>query len=205
MGNELKSASGFTIVIQAGGESRRMGKDKGLVEFLGQTLIERVLSRVASLASEILVTTNNLQGYRFLDVPLVADLLPGQGALGGLYTALSAAGYPIVGVVACDMPFVSPSMLSAQRDLLIQSAADLVIPQTPQGLEPFHAVYRRKTCLPAVKAALQAGKQRVDAWFPQVRLRYFTQEEILLYDPQGRAFFNVNTPADLQKAEQAAG
>lgn len=199
-----EEASGLTIVIQAGGESRRMGMDKGLVEFRGQHLIERVLHRVADLADEILVTTNNLPGYRFLSVPLVADLLPGQGALGGLYTALGSASYSLVGVVACDMPFVSSTMLSAQLDLLIDTAADLVIPRTPQGLEPFHAVYRRSTCLPAVKAALEAGKRRVDAWFPKVKLRYLTQAEIDLHDPKGWAFFNVNTLDDLRKAEMAA-
>lgn len=200
-----EEASGLTIVIQAGGESRRMGMDKGLVEFMGQPLVERVLHRVADLADEILVTTNNLQGYRFLGVPLFTDLLPGHGALGGLYTALSSAGYSFVGVIACDMPFISPTMLSAQRDLLIDSNTDLVIPKTPQGLEPFHAVYRRSTCLPAVKTALEAGKRRVDAWFPQVKLRYLTQPEIRLHDPNGWAFFNINSPADLQEAERAAG
>jgi molybdopterin-guanine dinucleotide biosynthesis protein A len=200
-----EETAGFTIVVQAGGESRRMGMDKGLVEFMGQPLVERVLHRVTDLADEILVTTNNLQGYRFLGVPLVADLLPGQGALAGLYTALGSASCSFVGVVACDMPFVSPAMLSAQRDLLIDSNTDLVIPKTPQGLEPFHAVYRRSACLPAVKSALEAGKRRVDAWFPQVKLRYLTQLEIRLHDPLGWAFFNINTPADLQKAEKAAG
>jgi molybdopterin-guanine dinucleotide biosynthesis protein A len=200
-----EDAFGFTIVIQAGGESRRMGKDKGLVEFRGQPLVVHVLSRVASLADEILVTTNNPHGYFFLDLPLVPDLLQGHGALGGLYTALSAARNPLVGVVACDMPFVNPGLLSAGRDLLVNSEADLVIPRTSQGLEPFHAVYRRRTCLPAVESALKAGKRRVDAWFPQVVVRYLTQEEIQRHDPQGWAFFNINTPADLEEAKQADG
>jgi molybdopterin-guanine dinucleotide biosynthesis protein A len=202
MDRRQKEEAGFTIIIQAGGESRRMGQDKGLVEFLGQPLIARVMSRVALLAAEVMVTTNDQQSYRFLGVALVADLLPGCGALGGLYTALSAASYPIVGVVACDMPFVSSAMLSAQCNLLLDSGADLVIPQTANGLEPFHAVYRRATCLPAVKAALDAGKQRVDSWFSQVKLVYFTQVEIRRYDPHGRAFFNVNTLDDLHTAER---
>jgi molybdopterin-guanine dinucleotide biosynthesis protein A len=204
MEQHREEAAGFTIIIQSGGESRRMGMDKGLVQFLGQPLVVRVMNRVRSLADEILVTTNDQEGYRFLGVPLVADLLPQRGALGGLYTALSAARYPSVGVVACDMPFVNPTVLSAERDLLLESGADLVIPQSADGLEPFHAVYRRATCLPAIEAALKAGKQRVDSWFEQVKLVYLTQEEIGRLDPLERAFFNVNTPEDLIEAERMA-
>jgi molybdopterin-guanine dinucleotide biosynthesis protein A len=204
MEKRSEETAGFTVIIQAGGESRRMGMDKGLVQFLGQPLVARVVSRVAMLADEVLVTTNDRQGYRFLDVPLVADLLPERGALGGLYTALSAARYPIVGVVACDMPFASSAILTAQRDLLIEMGADVVIPQMTDGLEPFHAVYRRATCLPAIGAALESGKQRVDSWFPQVKLLYLSQEELRRHDPYERAFFNVNTPEDLSEAERMA-
>ena len=107
----------LTVVIQAGGESRRMGQDKALIPFLGDHLIQRVRGRVAPLADELLVTTNQPQGYRFLGLPLFPDLIPGRGALGGLYTALSAASQPLVAVVACDMPFVNAEMLAAGRDM----------------------------------------------------------------------------------------
>jgi molybdopterin-guanine dinucleotide biosynthesis protein A len=93
----------LSIVIQAGGESQRMGQDKALIPILGQTLIERVLDRLSHLGDEILITTNNPECYRFLNLPLIADVLPGRGALGGLYSALNAARGPHVAVVACDM------------------------------------------------------------------------------------------------------
>ena len=82
----------LTVVVQAGGESRRMRQDKGLVPFLGRTLIERVIDRVSPAADELIVTTNNLDEYKFLGLPLYSDLIQGTGALGGLYTALHAAG-----------------------------------------------------------------------------------------------------------------
>jgi molybdopterin-guanine dinucleotide biosynthesis protein A len=192
------------VIIQAGGKSSRMGQDKALLPFLGEPLIKRVMDRVARLAAEVLVTTNQPEGYRFLGVPLVADRLPERGALGGLYTALSAAHYPLVAVVACDMPFANPALLDAQRRLLANQDFDAVIPQTGQGQEPFHAVYRREACLPAIHSALQTGKWRADAWFDQVRLRYFTLEEILPLDPHRLAFWNVNTPEELRRAEEIA-
>lgn len=206
----------FTVVIQAGGESRRMGRDKALLSFLGEPLIRRVLARVAPLADEVLITTNRPESYRFLGLPLFPDKLPGRGALGGLYTALSAAQYPVVGVVACDMPFMSPALLAAEREILLQPGAvaekdhpasgeiDAVVPRTEGGTEPFHAVYRRATCLPAIEAALQADKWRVDAWFPSVQLYFLSPEETRRYDPNNLAFWNLNTPEEFRQAEEMA-
>ena len=194
----------LTVVIQAGGESSRMGMDKGLLPFLGQPLVQRVLERLRPLAAEILVTTNQPQAYAFLGERLQSDLLPGRGALGGLHTALSCATQPYVAVVACDMPFANPALLAAAQTALIQHHCDLSIPRTSGGLEPFHAVYRRETCLPHVQAALQAGKRRVDAWFAEVNLHVIPPEVWQSIDPQGLAFWNVNTPDELCQAEAKA-
>jgi molybdopterin-guanine dinucleotide biosynthesis protein A len=194
----------LTIAIQAGGESRRMGQDKGLVPFLGKPLIQRVIERLSPIADEIIITTNQPEAYRFLGLPLFTDLAPGRGALGGLYTALSGAGQPLVGVVACDMPFVCADLLAAQRAALIESGKDIAVPRLDGGLEPFHAVYRRQTCLPHIQAALEADKWRADAWFAKVGLCFFDQPELLSFDPDLLCFSNVNTPEELAAAEQLA-
>jgi molybdopterin-guanine dinucleotide biosynthesis protein A len=124
---------------------------------------------VVSLGDEILVTTNRPQAFAFLNAKLATDLLPGRGALGGLYTALNAATFPIVGVVACDMPFANPRLLAALRDRLVETGGAAVIPRNEKGLEPFHAVYQRSACLPFIKASLEADQRRVDSWFSQAR------------------------------------
>jgi molybdopterin-guanine dinucleotide biosynthesis protein A len=194
----------LTVAIQAGGESSRMGRDKGLVPFLGEPLIVRVLDRVAPLADEIVVTTNAPEEYRFLSLPLFSDIFPGKGALGGLYTALEAAHEPLVAVVACDMPFANPDLLALARDRLVEQNLDAIIPRTEHGMEPFHAVYRRETCLPAVKSALEAGKSRLISWLPDVQVATIEPQEIHPYDPAGLAFLNLNTPEDLRAAERMA-
>ena len=194
----------LSIVIQAGGESRRMGRDKGLVPFGGQPLIQRVVERVGSLGDELLVTTNRPEDYRFLNLPLVGDLLPGSGALGGLYTALSAASQPLVAVVACDMPFASLALLAAARDILLEKNCDVVMPATAEGLEPLHAVYRRSTCLPVVEAALQEGRRRMISWLDSVEMHTIPPEVVQKYDPTGHIFTNLNTPEELAEAERIA-
>jgi molybdopterin-guanine dinucleotide biosynthesis protein A len=181
-----------------------MGQDKGLVPFLGRPLIQRVIERLAPAADEIIVTTNKPEDYGFLGLPLFADLIPGRGALGGLYTALASAKQPLVAVVACDMPFACLDLLTAQRDVLLAEGVDIAIPHLGGGLEPFHAVYRQETCLPHVKDAIEADKWRVDAWFAQVKVRLFREDELRKYDAGLRCFQNVNTPEELAAAEHWA-
>ena len=194
----------FSLVIQAGGKSERMGEDKALKTFLGRPLIQQVMDRLAPIADEIVVTTNRPAEYAFLGHRLVADLAPGRGALGGLYTAVASAAHPIVGVVACDMPFASKALFETATRLLVQEEADVVIAKTAEGYEPFHAIYRRETCAPAIQAAIAADLWKVIAWFPSVKVRELTRDEIAAADPTGLCFWNVNTPEEFAEAERLA-
>lgn len=194
----------LTIVIQAGGESRRMGQDKALLPFLGQPLIARVVERVRGLAEEVLVTSNAPAGLSFLGLPVFADVMPGTGALGGLYTALLSANQPLVAVVACDMPMIRAALLAEQVRLLQAEEADVVIPVSPDGWEPLHAVYRREACLPPVKTALETGQRRMISWFEHVKVRRMEREEIQRFDPLEQSFLNVNTPEEFARVEALA-
>ncbi len=195
----------LSVVIQAGGQSTRMGENKALKPFLGRPLIQRVIDRLAPVADELLVTTNQPEDFSFLNLPLIPDLKPGRGALGGLYTALASARHPRVAVVACDMPFASAPLLIAAAGLLEQENADVVIAETPEGFEPLHAAYRRESCLRAVRSAIEADQWRVIAWFPKVKVRKLTEDELSRYDPDGLAFWNLNTPEEFSEAEARAG
>jgi len=194
----------LSVVIQAGGQSSRMGQDKALKLFLGRPLIRRVIERVQPIADELLVTTNHPEDYAFLKLPLFTDLKPGRGALGGLYTALFSAKHSVVAVVACDMPFASAELFKAASDILVKEEADVVIAKSDEGYEPLHAVYRREICIPAIEAAIASDRWRMDSWFPQVKMRLLTSEEIKLYDPNSLAFSNINTPEEFAQAEQRA-
>ncbi|TLN20184.1 molybdenum cofactor guanylyltransferase [bacterium] len=193
-----------SLVVQAGGESRRMGRNKALVPFLGRPLVQRVLERLRPLADEVLITTNLREGFEDLGVPLVADAFPGLGALGGLYTAVWAASHPLVIVVACDLPFANADLLRYQLDLLEREALDVVIPGSLERREPLHCVYRKETCLPHIKSALVQGEKRLISWFPHVKVRFVPPEELQQFDPLGLAFQNINSQDELEKAEALA-
>jgi molybdopterin-guanine dinucleotide biosynthesis protein A len=194
----------LTIVIQAGGMSARMGEDKALKPFLGRPLIQRVIDRVTPIADEIIITTNRPTEYEFLNLRLVPDLKPGRGALGGLYTAVASAASPLVAVVACDMPFASPMFFEGALKLMVAEAADVVIAKTDEGYEPIHALYRRDTCLPAIESAIHADQWKVISWFPQVKVRLLTPDEVKAFDPSGLCFWNLNTPEEFVEAEKRA-
>lgn len=181
-----------------------MGEDKALKLFLGRPLIQRVIERLTPLADEMIVTTNRPAEYEFLNTSLVPDLKPGRGALGGLYTAIASAKHEFVAVAACDMPFVSKSFFEGASRLMVEEEADVVIAKTDEGYEPFHALYRRETCLSAIEAAIAADQWKVIAWFPQVKVKTLSPDEVKVFDPSGLCFWNLNTPEEFAQAEEMA-
>ena len=205
----------LSVVIQAGGQSSRMGEDKALKPFLGKPLIQRVIDRLLPIADEMIVTTNRVEDYAFLkesnpasaldlNLRLVPDLKPGRGAIGGLYTAIASASMPYVAVSACDMPFASASFMQGARQLMVREGVDVVLAKTEEGYEPFHAVYRRETCLPAIESAIDADQWKVISWFPAVRVRELSYGEFKAFDPSGLCFWNLNTSEEFAKAEKMA-
>lgn len=179
-----------------------MGQDKASLVFCGKPLIQWVFERAQTVANEILVIANEPGKYPFLECAIYPDVIPESGPLGGLYTALLRAQSPAVGVLACDMPFANPNLLAFEQTLLRSAGVDVVIPQTAKGLEPFHAVYRRETCLPLVQEALQNGETRVVDWLRNARVAYLKPIDVQVFDPCQMAFHNLNTPEQVLMAEQ---
>jgi len=198
-----------SVVIQAGGESRRMGRSKATVPFAGRPLIMRMVERLLPAADELIVTTNEPHNLAFLQeefpdagIRLVPDALDYRGALPGLLTALQAAVHSYVAVVACDMLFASPRLIVAESEKMASTEADVVVPVNQHGFEPFHALYRRDTCLPIVEAKLAEGDKRAQAIYGDVNVCEFTQEAVLAVEPMGGCFINVNTPDELARIER---
>ncbi|MFZ1400056.1 MAG: molybdenum cofactor guanylyltransferase, partial [Candidatus Promineifilaceae bacterium] len=104
-------ANNLTVAIMAGGQSSRMGTDKSFVLFEGRPMIEVVIDAVAGLGDEMLLITNKPADYAHLKLPMVSDVYPDHGSLGGIFTAVHAATHPHTLVVACDMPWLNRPLL----------------------------------------------------------------------------------------------
>ena len=189
-----------TLVIQAGGQSRRMGQDKGLVPLGKRPLIEHVLERVREITPEIIITTNRPDNYRYLGLPLFEDEVPGLGAAFGLQTALQSSSTPFVILVACDMPFVDAPLLRDQLSGL--GTRQAAVPRWQGLLQPFHAVYQRKPSLALVQKAIKSRIFSLHRILLEFDLWVLEAEIDSRYTDEDHPFFNVNTPDDLVTAER---
>jgi len=175
----------ISCIVLAGGKGLRLGRDK-TVEAVGNTsLLERVVSNLSLFNSDIIIVTAVKQFLpQFIDYPklrLVADIYPGKGALGGIYTGLATSDSLYNLVVACDMPFLNQGLLHYM--VQIADGFDLVMPRLDNLVEPLHAVYS-KGCLTPMENLLKQGNLKLD--------------------PKHLSFFNINTETDLETARELA-
>ncbi len=190
-----------SIVIQAGGQSSRMGEDKGLVELCGKPMIQNIIDRLQPFADELNITTNRPENYNQFGLPIFEDFYKNYGALAGLHTALSCARNEMVFVIACDLPFVNTSLFRFMKNLFVAKPVDLVIPRTEKGYEPFYAFYKRNNCLPLVTDAIESGKRRLISWFEYAKVHPIYEDQLREFDPNLDSFVNINTPEDLEIAK----
>jgi molybdopterin-guanine dinucleotide biosynthesis protein A len=183
-----------TAAILAGGRARRLGGvNKCTLPAGGQRFVDRQLAVLRTVADHVLIVANDPEGFADLHVPVVADVIPGAGALGGVYTAIVSAPTERTLVVACDMPFLSAPflarLLEAGRDV------DVAVPRTRDGYQPLCASYARH-CAGTIRGRIEAGTLKLTDLLPFVRVREIGPDEIAAYDPDGMLFLNVNTPDD---------
>ncbi len=203
MGNITTPA--ISVAILAGGQSRRMGRDKAFLPVGGRPVVERVVERVAPLSDDLLLIATTHAPYAHLPARLVGDVYPGKGSLGGIYTALQAARHDYCLVVACDMPFLNVELLRYLISLVdLSPNYDVVIPRVEEFPETLHAVYGKR-CLDPIQRRLLAGQLKIIGFFDEVRVHYVERDDVGRFDPEFRSFMNMNTPADWERIQQLAG
>jgi molybdopterin-guanine dinucleotide biosynthesis protein A len=187
-------------IVLAGGRSARLGGDKSSLHLGGGSLLQRIISRLAPLSSEVFVVL--AQGSEETSPPgarTVTDIYPNKGPLGGIYSGLMSARDFHSIVVACDMPFLNTDLLRYMSELAHEF--DVVIPAMGDKLEPLHAIYSRN-CLEPIEGLLKQSKLKITKLLPQVRVRYVGQDELDRFDPEHLSFFNINTKNDLKRARE---
>jgi molybdopterin-guanine dinucleotide biosynthesis protein A len=187
-----------TGVIQCGGRSTRMGgQPKALMELGGRRLIERVADVVRAVTDDLLIVTNTPELYAFLGLPMVGDVFPDHGSLGGIYSGLRAAPGDAAFTVACDMPFLMPEVARCVIDRA--ALADVVLPLSGGRLETLHACYA-KSCLGPMESKLRQGRLKIAGFFDEVRVLVIPEAEVARFRAPDLIFMNVNTPEELARA-----
>jgi molybdopterin-guanine dinucleotide biosynthesis protein A len=192
----------MTGVLLAGGKSQRMGRDKRFLELDGRTLLDRSLSALETVFSDVLLVVAEPMP-QLVGTPhrIVTDLVPNRATLGGLYTGLTAATHPRIFAAACDMPFLAPGVIARLAQL--GQGFDLVLVQLASGPQPMHAIYS-KACLPHIERMLSMQNLKVQdlGQAPGLSVRLVSEEEVREVDAQLLSFLNINTPADLEFARK---
>jgi len=185
-------------IILAGGKSTRYGRNKALENIGGRTLIEHVVETMTSLFESIILITNTPAEYAHLGLPMHEDLIKGLGPIGGIYTALKVIDKDFGFVVACDMPFLSKTLITHM--VSIKESFDVVVPRMDWKIEALHAIYR-KSCLKQIEKNIAQEIYQVMRLFESVTVRYVEEEEIIQFDPELKSFLNINRPQDLRRLE----
>jgi molybdopterin-guanine dinucleotide biosynthesis protein A len=185
--DDIRVAEPATLLVLAGGQSRRMGRSKALLPVQGTTLVEWLAGRLKPSFQELLVAAGEpaqlppgLRGH------FVADQRPGAGPLAGIEAGLAAASHPTMVVVACDMPYVTPALA---RGLVAAAAGhDAAVPRFGRRPEATCAAYRR-SARDAISAALDEGRNRASEALDAIDVNWLEELDAAL-------FVNLNTPAD---------
>ena len=193
-------------VAMAGGRNTRFGDIKAFARVNGVRIIDHVLDCLREVTTDVVLSANDAETYRALDLPMRADMHPDVGALGGLHSSLLWAqerGHGGIVAVACDMPFASGSLL---REIVSAAPGhDAVLPESDgrRGVEPLFAWYSIR-CLPAIEAAIARGDRRMIGFHDAVHVHHLPLAEVRKHGDPELLFMNVNTQADLEVAQQRA-
>jgi len=196
MNYQLQTKPDLSGVVLAGGRAGRLqGQDKTKLRFGGQTLLARTLEILEPLCNEKLISSNNLETYK--NCKIIPDRCQGQGPLGALYSCLLAARNPRLLIVATDMPFITTRAL--QKLWQERNGFDVVIPKSPDGMQPLAALYSKK-CIAPIRSQLEQGNLKIRSFFSEVRVKIINCQDFpAIYHKN--IFLNINSPADLQKAQ----
>lgn len=188
----------ITGAILAGGFSRRLGQDKALLRLGGRPLAHWVAAALAPVVSDCWLVTNHPQAHLGLGLPLITDLYPFQGPVGGLVTALFFSRTPWVLVAAVDNPFLAPPLVAELAALGTKATPAAIVCRSPGGLEPFPGLYSVRL-LPRLTRFLKADR-RPTRFLEVCRPRILGEEEVARLDPAGQTFLNLNTAQELAQA-----
>ena len=188
-----------TAFILAGGKSTRMGADKAFLALDGRTLLARALDLARSVTPDVRIVGNAATFAVF--APVVEDVFPECGPLGGIHTALRASRAELNLILAVDTPFVPPALLPFLITRARSSAATVTVARAGGGWQPLCAVYRREFA-DVAENALREGRCKIDALFEQVRAEVIGEDELEAAGFSASVFRNLNTREELEAASE---
>ena len=186
-------ATGCSLVVLAGGQSRRMGRDKATLPAGTVTLVERIINNLSASADEVILASGSA-ALRLRGARTVADHFVGAGPLAGIHAGLTASAFDFAWVVACDYPDVQPAVGVRLRSET--TGIDAVVPRVGGLAQGLCAVYSVRL-VPVIERLIASGRRSVAALLDSCDVRYVDEDE--LSGPAATSFRNLNTPSDYEE------
>ncbi len=184
-----------TLIILAGGEAKRLGFPKHHLAVDGERVIDTLHEKLCHLFAETIIVGCDINGPP-LGVRVAEDHYTVRSPLVGIHAGFSTAQTGLTFVVACDMPYVEPSLVEYLLSQL--EGVDVVVPVVRGYYEPLCAAYRT-TCLPPIERLIERGVLKVSELYSLVELREIGEDRIRQHDPELRSFVNLNVPRECDK------
>ncbi|UMZ72910.1 molybdenum cofactor guanylyltransferase [Natranaerofaba carboxydovora] len=193
----------MTGIILAGGDSKRMGKNKALLDLCGKPLIEWVFENIKQVTDEVIIVTDKPHLYENIPAKKISDKISceGKNPLVGIYSGLCVSNSRYNIAVACDMPFISISLARAMFEEANKGQHEVVVPHIDGHLEPLCAVYHRETRF-LIEDWLKRGKFKIPDIYEHFKTKFLSEKFCLNYDPELYSFLNLNYPSDFDKAKE---
>jgi molybdopterin-guanine dinucleotide biosynthesis protein A len=186
-----------TAFVLAGGKSSRMGQDKAFLRLGRRTLLERALDLARNSADGVFVVGSSEKFAAF--GPVVEDVYPGHGPLGGIHAGLTRTSTDLNLMLAVDLPFIHPLFLEYLVARAHETAATVVLPKAQGRYQPLCALYRR-SFVEVAEQSLLAGGNKIDRLFGHVQTRVIEPAEMIQNGFTEEMFRNLNTPEDWKEA-----
>ncbi|MCF0121402.1 MAG: molybdenum cofactor guanylyltransferase [Oscillospiraceae bacterium] len=188
-----------TCIILAGGKSSRMGRDKLMLDFGGETFLASIVGRFSRRFDRVYLSLVDPDKYPEINAERIADIYPGRGPISGLHAALSRTDGGVF-LVAADLPLADPE--AALRVMSLAEGYDACVPIDPDGrYEPLFAYYA-PGIMPFVQKAIDEGVNKMARMLSGANVRFVTREDLGEAWKDG-LLSNINRPEDYENLKKS--
>ncbi len=185
-----------SLIVLAGGLSRRMGQPKPHLLVNNKRLIDFSVKNLSDIFDEVLIVVKKghppVEPYRCIE-----ESFPEYAPIFGIYEGLKHSSTEVNMVIACDMPFINRDLVKFLLKEALEKEVDIVVPNIDGYFEPLMAVYK-KSCIPAIEESIIRGIYKLTSFYESLRVLEISESKIREFDPELKSFLNINTKEDLK-------